>query len=257
MQLFLAAAIGIFVLAASVVGLRLLVVGRRTGQLPELLVGVGFSLIGLLGYPLAMLSGFGRGAVAEVHTGMWIAGVILMNAGLSCLYAFTARVFRAQQLWASALVAALTLGNVGAAFGTWLVLRDAAPDALSYQVTAFWSIVGQLSSGAGFAWIGIESWLQFAMSRRRRALGLADAVVTNRFLLFVLFAASAMGMNVANSWAIAAGVSAVESVPVQLTMTILGLVASGSMYLAFLPAPAYRRWIERKAAAPSVATSLR
>ena len=62
MQLFLGIALLTFVLAASVVGLRLLALARRTRQLPELLVGVGFSLIGLLGYPLAMLSGFGRGS---------------------------------------------------------------------------------------------------------------------------------------------------------------------------------------------------
>jgi hypothetical protein len=246
MQLFLAAAIGIFVFAASVVGIRLLGLARRTGALPELLVGVGFSLIGLLGYPLAMLSGFGRGAVSEVNIGMWMAGMVLMNAGLTCLYAFTARVFRAEQGWAWALVALLTLANVGSASGSWRAITAASPEALSYQVTAFWSVVGQISSGAGFAWIGIESWLEFSMARKRQVLGLADPVVTNRFLLFVLFAVSALGMNLSNSCALAAGVSAVESVPVQASMSVLGLSASACMYLAFLPAPAYRRWLERR-----------
>jgi hypothetical protein len=245
MQLFLGLAIGLFVLAASIVGIRLLALARRTGQLPELLVGIGFSLIGLLGYPLAMLSGFGRGAVSEVHVPMWMAGIVLMNTGLTCLYAFTARVFRAEQRWAWGFVALLTLGNVGAATGTWAALAGAPADALSYRVTAGWSLLGQLSSGVGFAWIGVESWIQFAMSRRRCALGLADPLVANRFLLFVLFAASAMGMNAANSLALASGVSAVENVPVQIAMTVLGLAASACMYLAFLPAPAYRRWIAR------------
>jgi hypothetical protein len=246
MQLFLAAAIGIFVLAASVVGVHLLLLARRTGQLPELLVGVGFSLIGLLGYPLAMLSGFGRGAVSEVNLGMWAVGMMIMNAGLTCLYAFTARVFRSGQAWAWVAVALLTLGNVGAGTASWRALAAAPPDALSYHVTALTTAIGQITSGLGFAWIGLESWLQFAMSRKRRALGLADAVVTNRFLLFVLFAVSAMGMNLANSLALAAGVSAVENVPVQASMAILGLAASACMYLAFVPAAFYRRWIERR-----------
>ena len=246
MQLFLAAAIGIFVLAASIVGVHLLLLARRTGQLPELLVGLGFSLIGLLGYPLAMISGFGRGEVSGVNLPMWAAGMMIMNAGLTCLYAFTARVFRSGQAWAWVAVAVLTAGNVGAGSGSWQALAAAPPDALSYHVTAFWSAVGQITSGLGFAWIGLESWLQFAMSRKRRALGLADAVVTNRFLLFVLFAVSAMGMNVSNSLALAAGVSAVESVPVQASMAILGLAASACMYLAFVPAPFYRRWVERR-----------
>jgi hypothetical protein len=248
MQLFLAAAIGLFVAAASLVGVRLLLLARRTGQLPELLVGVGFALIGLLGYPLAMISGFGRGTVAEVNLGMWVAGMMIMNVGLTCLYAFTARVFRSGRVWAWLTVALLSVANLGSASGSWGALVSAPPEALSYQVTAAWSAAGQITSGLGFAWIGLESWLQFAMSRKRRALGLADAVVTNRFLLFVLFATSAMGMNAANSLALAAGVSAVESVPVQASMAVLGLAASACMYLAFLPAPVYRRWIERRGA---------
>jgi hypothetical protein len=55
-------------------------------------------------------------------------------------------------------------------------------------------------------------------------------------------------MNLANSLALAAGVSAVENVPVQASMAILGLTASACMYLAFVPAPFYRRWLERRGA---------
>jgi uncharacterized membrane protein len=242
-QIFLAAAIGIFVLAASVVGLRLLVLARRSREVPELLVGCGFSLIGLLGYPLAMGSGFGRGTVAEVHAGAWFAGLLLMNVGLACLWAFTARVFRAERRWALAFAAALTAAGLASAFGMLAALRAAAPEALSFRVAPGWTALGQLSSGCGFAWIGVESWLQLRMARRRRALGLSDPVVANRFLLWVLFSLSTLGMNVANSAALLAGVSSVESVPVQAAMTGLGLGASLSMYLAFLPPAAYRRWL--------------
>ena len=247
MPIFLALAILVFVLAASVVGLRLLALARRTRQLPELLVGAGFSLIGLLGYPLAMLSGFGRGAVADLHIGVWIAGVLLMDAGLACLYAFTARVFR-PGIFGVGLAALLTAGCIASGLGSLSALRAAPPEALSFRVTGDWTVLGQLASGAGFGWIGFESWLQFRMAGRRRSLGLSDPEVANRFLLFVLFALGAMGMNVANSCALAAGVSAVESVPVQLAMALLGLGASACMYLAFLPPPAYRRWLARAAA---------
>jgi hypothetical protein len=242
MTILLALAILVFVLAASTVGLRLLALARRTGQLPELLVGAGFSLIGLLGYPLAMLSGFGRGAVSEVHLGVWVAGVLVMDVGLACLYAFTARVFRPGP-WGWALAVLLAATSVVSALGTLSALQAAPPDAPSFRVSAAWTLFGQLGSGAGFGWIGVESWLQFQMARRRRSLGLSDPAVANRFLLFVLFALCCMGMNAANSAALAAGVSAVSSVPVQLAMTVLGLGASACMYLAFLPPPAYRRWL--------------
>lgn len=255
MQLFLGIALLTFVLAASVVGLRLLALARRTRQLPELLVGAGFSLIGLLGYPLAMLSGFGRGAVADVHIGVWIAGVLLMNAGLACLYAFTARVFRTGIAWAAGLAVLLAAASLASALGTLFALLAAAPEALSFRVAAHWTVLGQLASGGGFGWIGVESWLQLRMARRRQSLGLAEPVVANRFLLWVLFAASALGMNVANSCALAAGISAVESVPVQAAMALLGLSASGSMYLAFLPPASYLRWLAARRGAPLSAGS--
>lgn len=255
MQLFLAVAILTFVLAASLVGLRLLALARRTRQLPELLVGAGFSLIGLLGYPLAMLSGFGRGTVADLHVGVWLAGILLMNAGLACLYVFTARVFRPGSAFALGLAALLTAASLASGLGTLAALRAAAPEALSFSVAPLSTMLGQLASGGGFAWIGVESWLQLRMARRRQSLGLSDPVVANRFLLWVLFSASTLGMNLANSCALAAGISAVESVPVQAAMTGLGLSASSCMYLAFLPPPAYRRWLVARRSAPLSAGS--
>jgi hypothetical protein len=248
MQLLLGIALLTFVLAASVVGLRLLGLARRTRQLPELLVGVGFSLIGLLGYPLAMLSGFGRGAVSEVHVPVWITGVLLMDAGLACLYAFTARVFRAGRAWAAGFAGLLAAASVASALGTCFALLAAPPEALSFRVAPHWAALGQLASSGGFGWIGVESWLQLRMARRRQSLGLSDPVVANRFLLWVLFAASTLGMNVANSCALAAGVSAVESVTVQAAMAVLGLAASTCMYLAFLPPAAYLRWLAARGA---------
>src|SRR5262249_12632564 len=114
MQIFLALAIVIFALAASTVGIKLLLLARRTRQLPEFLVGLGCALVGLLGYPLAMCSGFGRGPVSAVHLGVWAVGVVLMDAGLASIYAFNAHVFRPGKPWARGLVVLLTLGNVAA-----------------------------------------------------------------------------------------------------------------------------------------------
>lgn len=76
-------------------------------------------------------------------------------------------------------------------------------------------------------------------------------MVANRFLLWMLFSASTLGMNLANSCALVAGVSSVESAPVQAAMALLGLSASACMYLAFLPPAAYRRWLERAQARPA------
>jgi hypothetical protein len=243
MQGFMAISVLIFVVASSVVGVRLLWLTRRTRQQPELLMGLGFATVGLLGYPIAVISGFGRGAVSAMNTDLWYAGVLVMDAGMACIYAFTATVFRPGKSWATALVFALTVTSLFSGTGAWFALREAPPWALSFLVTKKWILVGQLGSGLGFVWIGVESWLQLAMARRRAALGLADGVVANRFLLWVLFAAFATGMNVANSCALIADVSAAESVWVQAAMAVFGLGAAVSMYLAFLPPAAYLRWL--------------
>lgn len=243
MQGFLALSLLIYVVACSVVGIRLLLLTRRTRQLPELLVGLGFSLVGLIGYPIAMLSGFGRGSVAVMNTDLWFAGVLVMDAGLGCLYAFTARVFRPGRAWAVWLAVALTASSLVTGTGAYFALQAALPEALSFRVTRGPILVGQLASGAGFAWIGVEAWLQLAMARRRQALGMSDRVVANRFLLWVLFAAFATGMNVINTGALLVDVSAAESKPIQAAMAVLGLSDSVVVYLAFLPPAAYLRWL--------------
>ena len=109
-----------------------------------------------------------------------------------------------------------------------------------------WPDGGVVGGPAGFGWIGGESFLQFAMARRRLAVGIGDRVVANRFLLWVLFAAFATGMSFINTGALLAGVSAAESKPIQAAMAVLGLAASVSMYLAFLPPASYLRWIRRE-----------
>jgi hypothetical protein len=248
MQGFLAVSVLIFVAASSVVGIRLLLLTLRTRQLPELLVGLGFSLIGLFGYPLAIVSGFGQGTVADMNLALWLTGVLVMDVGLACLYAFTARVFHPGRLWAVGLVVLLTAASLASGLGAVAAMRAAAPDALSFQVTRPWILLGQVASAAGFGWIGAESWIQLVMARRRHALGMGDAIVVNRFLLWVLFAGFATGMNVANTCALVAGVSAIESPIVQTAMAAFGFGAAVAMYLAFLPPAAYLRWLGGDAA---------
>ena len=249
MQGFLAVSVLIFVTASSIVGVRLLMLTLRTRQLPELLVGLGFSLIGLFGYPIAIVSGFGQGTIAAMNIELWLTGVVVMDVGLACLYAFTARVFHPGRLWAVVLVVLLTAASLTSGVGAVAVMRAAAPDSLSFQVTRPWILLGQVASAAGFAWIGVESWIQMVMARRRHALGIGDAVVANRFLLWVLFAGFATGMNVANTCALVAGISAIESPTVQTAMAVFGLGAAVAMYLAFLPPAAYLRWLGEPARA--------
>lgn len=87
------------------------------------------------------------------------------------------------------------------------------------------------------------------MARRRVALGLADRVVANRFLLWGLFGLTATGINVASLIGNALGVDPSRSPSVIVPMGVLGFGASAAMYLAFVP-PAWYLVLVRGRPAP-------
>ena len=88
-------------------------------------------------------------------------------------------------------------------------------------------------------------------------LGLADPMVTNRFLLWGVGSGAACLGSLIGAVAIAlTGFSTSRSEAMGLVLSAHGAVAAVAMWLAFLPPPRYRRWIEersreRDAAVPS------
>ena len=54
---------GVFVLACGAMGIRLLMLARRTSRKPELLIGASLAMIAFLGFPLVAASGLGRATV--------------------------------------------------------------------------------------------------------------------------------------------------------------------------------------------------
>ena len=85
---------GSFLAVSTVVGIRLLLLARRTRRLPELAIGLDFILAGSIGYGLLI-------AVESLHLFVppysgWasFAGVTAISAGTACLALFTRRVFR-------------------------------------------------------------------------------------------------------------------------------------------------------------------
>jgi hypothetical protein len=98
------------------------------------------------------------------------------------------------------------------------------------------------------AWSSFESLLYWSRMRRRLRLGLADAVVTNRFLLWGIgsgaaFLGSAFGVAV-----IALTGPTSSRIPsFDLIVSLHGLVAAIAMWFAFQPPAFYVRWLERRA----------
>lgn len=233
----------IFIAVCSLVGVRLLLLAHRTGRQEELLCGLGFTLIGLLGYPVTMVSGQGVGTVAETHVTLFLAGSFFTNCGLGCFYAFTGRVFRRGAVWAIGLnalgcgaLAAGFLGNAGALLG-------ASPDASSFEVTWAWHIPLQVASLGCFLWMSVEAVLEYRRSLRRRRLGLTDARSSNRFLLWTLFGASTMALSGVFAVVHWMGIPGVSSPVVHISSAVLGGLSSVAVLLAFLPPRFYRHWL--------------
>lgn len=242
-------AAGLFVLVTTGVGVRMLFLARRTRGAPELLMGAGMTLIGLVGYPLGLVAGAGRGTVAEVNIPLWVVSIVAIDVGLLCIYGFTRHVFRRDATWARMLVWAVGAFLVFVGVGNTRAFLVAPPDAPSAGVTLGWTALFLAGSAGCFLWTGIEGALQYRMARRRAQVGLADAVVVNRFLLWALFGLSATVINAVSAVNLARGVYAGASDEMKVVTGVFGLVAAAGMYLAFVPPAWYLRRMQGGAAA--------
>jgi hypothetical protein len=224
----------LFVVVCSVVGARVLLLARRTGGRPELLMGAGMLLIAALGYPLTLVAGFG-GATGGVNLPLYVTGSGLTQVGIFLIYLFTLRVFRPGVGWARGIAAAGAGFMLVSLVGTARSLAVGDPQTPSYLVARTWLAIGIVGYSGGFLWTAVEGLVHHRMARRRLALGLADPVVANRFLLWGLFGLAATGIDAASALANGLGVDPSHSLVVLGPMGLLGAAASAVMYLAFFP----------------------
>jgi hypothetical protein len=159
-----------------------------------------------------------------------------ISASAVCVIAFTRFTFRRDSGAALAaswlLVAALAIGffGSGAIAGDWIGERS------DYA----WIWVEQVAQIIGYVWATVELCLCYLKMRRRRAHGLADPLITNRVLL----------------WGIWAGLFALSQILYAVTLALFGpisgldqlnavLVVSAEIALWFTVfAPEwYTRWI--------------
>jgi hypothetical protein len=238
----------LFVLTVSVVGFRMLWLARRTRGRHELLMGAGMVLVGTIGYPLGIVSGFGR-PVGEMNLPLWFVGTLITQVGIGLIYAFTWQAFRPAEAWGKRVVIAGCVFMSGSLLASAVALANAAPDANSQHVARIPIFVGMVGYAGCFLWSAIEGLVHHANARKRLALGLADAVVANRFLLWGVFGLNATAINVASIAGNAMGVDPSQSPLVLIPMGVFGFAASAAMYLAFLPPAGYLARVRRRATA--------
>jgi hypothetical protein len=231
-----------YVVIVALVGARMLLLARRTRGLPELLIGGGSVLICGVGFPLSVASGFG-GELEQLNAPLWVASEFLTQLGIVLMYGFTQQVFRPGVGWAKALIAGVAFALPVALVGAAVALANAPAEASSVIVTRVWLLSCFVPYAGAFVWTAAESFHHYRMARRRQALGLADAVVVSRFLLWGCYGLAATGILAANAVGVVLGHNISTSLVVLLPAGVLGLAASVAIYLVFLPPAWYRAWL--------------
>lgn len=225
--------------AGVVAGFRLLALGRRTRQLPELLIGSGLVLATVVGGPL---TGVGRApalALTPIGDALFAAGLVATQLGIALLAAFTWVVFRRDSLWATALFA-LIAGALGA---EWLGLVTASASGATLEEvlprTRPWGVSIVATLGIVFAWSGAESFARYLRLRRQLALGLADPVAADRILLWAIAGLATVVLCAAIAACMLAGMAPLAHPLPLVAIAATSLCSSLCWTLAFVPPAAY------------------
>ena len=230
-ELFAAVAVGVFISASVLVGIRLLSLHRRTGDSPELLLGLMLLLVAGLGYPAAIASRFAGPAAVRPFI---IVSNLSMDAGSALLFLFTWRVFRPEVAWARSLAGAGVVASLAHAAWRWLDVLSRAD--VRVDDSALGALVLMLFA---YLWAGWESLRSYGMMRRRVRFGLGDVVVCDRFMLFGVMSLCAVAGVLINLVALWMHGELLESAWTQFAGSLIGLAQAVVLLLAFAPPRSY------------------
>ncbi|MCG8590757.1 MAG: hypothetical protein MJE66_15815 [Proteobacteria bacterium] len=228
---------GAFLLSCCVVGVRLLLLASRSGRLAEWVIAVAILGLGPLGYGQL----FGARLLDDTHLqlAVWltVAAVLSISFGAGLLDFFCWRVFRrgsnGGRVVVFVMIVLLCLSTAGDAFHRmYHDLSGAGP----------WFWLAFALRIQALAWAAFESLRYWRMMRRRMQIGLADPVVTNRFLLWGVGASSAcVGFTAGLAVRAITGMSVTQFPATNLWVSVLSTISAVAIWLAFFPPPAYLR----------------
>jgi hypothetical protein len=248
------AATAAFVLAACVIGVRLILLHRRTRQAPEGLLGWGLLSSGGLGYGLMIFSALrsqvllAAGTPSDALAFVSGLGWVIHNVGVLLMLRFVVIVYRPQEKWARVL--AIAAGCV--LWGGWAVF--VAQGGLSgTPVPAYWVTLAVI--GTFPLWSMSESFSYWRRMKLRVSLGLADPLVCNRFFLWTLASLTSLGsiwtVNLPlliQPW-LSHGAFPGAVVMSLLVTALFGLATVSLYWLTFFPPAWYRALVVPTAAA--------
>jgi hypothetical protein len=218
---------GSFVLASTVVGLRLLRIAIRTGQAAELAIGTAIFASGGVGHALIVLSFALHVFPAAMTPIAVLVGSAAATAGAIALAFGVWRIFRPADRWPRAVIAAIVALLVLSLFERLRLLTT-----IPTSPFVFWTFTA--GSSASYAWSAYESLRFHAMLQRRIRIGLASAAMARRFLLWGIAGSAALALHVLS--AVNRFLDPGTIAPLVLFMQdLLGLAAAIGVWLAFFP----------------------
>jgi hypothetical protein len=185
---------------------------------------------------------------------IWL-GEPMIVLGCACFLFFNAKVFRPGAAWATAVAAVgsivLALAGAVVVWGYTSTTDLALATQRSIKGTGPMLVV----TGVAYAWTAFEGMRYRGMMRKRQAIGLADPMVANRFLLWGIAGFVSMTWNTISAVYLLSGQN-ISSHPVTVLATSLGgLVCTVLQVLIFMPPAWYTRWIKRESRAGALATA--
>jgi hypothetical protein len=226
-----------FSLASAVVGVRLLLLARRTRGAPELAMGLAFVSSGALGFACFVVADLMRksGSTSALVSLLGIGATLFFFAGYLGLAVGCWRMFRPRERWPLGLIGA----DAAILLAASAVIIAGGNALLGWAETATW--VGISVGASVFAWSSIESYVLHAQMARRLKVGLVEPEVVDRVRLWGVGSLAAFAMT-----AHAIALRVITGVPDQtdgqrLASSLFGLVAAVAIFLAFFPPAFYRR----------------
>ncbi len=232
-----------FFVVALVVGVRVLLLARRTRELPELLMGIGVLGIGPVGFGLMVFARQFETTRPAVYTAMLAVALFAVSCGAFAKFVFNWRVYHPDSQVARAIALLAGIGLFGSLVYAGLYHGFQAPDPLEPS-SLFRS---SLQIGC-LLWGATESFAYWTKMRLRVRLGLADPVVSNRFLMWAIGAfAAGWGTAVGLVGQLVSGATTTDGGWVMVSSSLHGLVAAIAIALAFIPPAFYVRYIRSRA----------
>jgi hypothetical protein len=223
-------------LAYLVVGGRLLDRAHHSEQAPERLLGLYFAFTGVsyLLYELPFFLG-----LPSLVTPMFFAGRVVYALGIVPLVLFMRLVFHPGERWASgvAWTSALCLF-------AGLLFSALTGDLEGMTLSNGWFWVEWAGYTVPFGWVAVDSLLSYSSALRRARIGLCEAVVVNRYLLWAVFGALQVAVSLTfipmySSYA----EDSHFAVWADALVGGLELVSLTLIWFVFFPPIAYRRWL--------------